>query len=158
VFHAVEDQFEGCDSLKTIPSGLMQMSDMDTARAGMQAASVAVEVFGVGVIVIGIAAAAVQFLSGLAHRDRQDGLPTEALGEKMKRTVGLTAILGLEILVAADIIRSVAVSPTLATIAALGLLVLVRTFLSWTIALEIDGRWPWQRGSKAESRPSDLLG
>jgi uncharacterized membrane protein len=132
------------------------MNELDVARGGMQLASAAVEVFGVAVIVIGITAAAIQFLSGLAQRNRQNGASTEALGERMKRTVGLTAILGLEILVAADIIRSVAVSPTLVTIAALGLLVLVRTFLSWTIALEIDGRWPWQRSASTASPRSEV--
>jgi uncharacterized membrane protein len=132
------------------------MNELEAARGGMQIASVAVEVFGVTVIVVGVTAAAVQFVSGLVRRNQ--GTSNEALGEQMKRTTGLTANLGLEILVAADIIRSVAVSPTLATIAALGLLVLVRTFLSWTIALEIDGRWPWQRApgtTSIQPEPAD---
>jgi uncharacterized membrane protein len=53
-------------------------------------------------------------------------------------------LLGLEILVAADIVRTVALQATLNTIIELGLLVLVRTFLSWSIVVEIEGRWPWQ--------------
>jgi uncharacterized membrane protein len=54
-------------------------------------------------------------------------------------------LLGLEILVAADIIRTVTMAPTLSNLAALGLLVAIRTFLSWSLEVEIDGRWPWQR-------------
>ena len=53
-------------------------------------------------------------------------------------------ILGLEILVAGDVIRTVAISPTLTSVAVLGLIVLIRCFLSWSLTLEIDGRWPWQ--------------
>lgn len=53
-------------------------------------------------------------------------------------------ILGLEILVAGDVIRTVAISPTLTSVAVLGAIVLIRCFLSWSLTLEIDGRWPWQ--------------
>jgi uncharacterized membrane protein len=53
-------------------------------------------------------------------------------------------ILGLEVLVAGDVIRTVAISPTLTSVAVLGAIVLIRCFLSWSLTLEIDGRWPWQ--------------
>jgi uncharacterized membrane protein len=53
-------------------------------------------------------------------------------------------ILGLEVLVAGDVIRTVAISPTLNSVAVLGAIVLIRCFLSWSLTLEIDGRWPWQ--------------
>ena len=53
-------------------------------------------------------------------------------------------LLGLEILVAADIIRTVALEPTLRNVLVLGLLVIIRTFLSWGLVVEIEGRWPWQ--------------
>jgi uncharacterized membrane protein len=62
----------------------------------------------------------------------------------------LSTLLGLEILVAADVIRTVALDPTLESVAVLGLLVLVRTFLSWSIIVEIEGRWPWQPKRKEE--------
>lgn len=61
-----------------------------------------------------------------------------------KHTLGETLLLGLEILVAADVIRTVALEPTLNNVAALGLLVVVRTFLGWALVVEIEGRWPWQ--------------
>ncbi len=53
-------------------------------------------------------------------------------------------LLGLEILIAADVVRTAALSPTLKNFEALGVLVIVRTFLSWSIIVEIEGRWPWQ--------------
>ena len=53
-------------------------------------------------------------------------------------------LLGLEILVAADIIRTVALEATLSSAIVLGILVLIRTFLSWALVVEIEGRWPWQ--------------
>jgi len=58
--------------------------------------------------------------------------------------VGKALLLGLEILVAADIIRTVALEATLNSVIVLGLLVLIRTFLSWALVVEIEGRWPWQ--------------
>jgi uncharacterized membrane protein len=64
-------------------------------------------------------------------------------------------LLGLEILVAADVVRTVALERTLRSFAALGLLVLIRTFLSWSIVLEIEGRWPWQPRPAGESRASE---
>jgi uncharacterized membrane protein len=49
----------------------------------------------------------------------------------------------LELLVAADIIRTVALEPTMTNVLMLGILVIIRTFLSWSLVLEIEGRWPW---------------
>jgi uncharacterized membrane protein len=58
-------------------------------------------------------------------------------------------LLGLELLVAADVVRTVALEPTLNNVAILGLLVVVRTFLSWSMSVEVEGRWPWQRRTDA---------
>jgi uncharacterized membrane protein len=70
----------------------------------------------------------------------------------VRATLGRAMLLGLEILVAADVVRTVALAPTLINFAALGLLVVVRTFLSWSIILEIEGRWPWQPPAFEQSR------
>src|SRR6266513_3511378 len=59
--------------------------------------------------------------------------------------LGRSRVLWLELLIAADIIRSVAIEPTFASVGVLGLIVLVRTFLSWSLEVEINGEWPWQR-------------
>jgi len=64
--------------------------------------------------------------------------------------LGKALLLGLEILVAADIVRTVVLEPTLQSIAVLGLLVLIRTFLSWALVVEIEGRWPWQPAREEE--------
>ena len=61
-----------------------------------------------------------------------------------RQYLGQWLLLGLELLVAADVIRTVALDLTLDRVAGLGLLVLVRTFLSWALVVEMEGRWPWQ--------------
>lgn len=63
---------------------------------------------------------------------------------QFRQDLGRGILLGLEFLVAADIIRTVAVSPTLDDVLVLGLIVLIRTFLSLSLGVELDGRWPWQ--------------
>jgi uncharacterized membrane protein len=63
--------------------------------------------------------------------------------------LGRALLVGLELLVAADIIRTVALDTTLLNIATLGALVLVRTFLGWTLTVEVEGRWPWQKAKEA---------
>ena len=62
-------------------------------------------------------------------------------------------MIGLELLIAADIIHSVAVNPTFVTVGVLGLIVLVRTFLSWSIDVEINREWPWQRARFHKCEP-----
>src|SRR4029453_14794545 len=74
---------------------------------------------------------------------------------RIVRTVfGRSILLGLEFLVAADIIRTVAGEPSLENVAVLGLIVLIRTFLSFSLEVEIDGRWPWQRAGLGRAAPS----
>jgi uncharacterized membrane protein len=71
------------------------------------------------------------------------------------RTVfGRSILLGLEFLVAADIIRTVAVQPSLQNVGVLGLIVLIRTFLSFSLEVEIDGSWPWMRATLGQATPS----
>jgi uncharacterized membrane protein len=69
--------------------------------------------------------------------------------ERYRVVLGKTLLVGLELLVAADIIRTVALDLTLKNIALLGALVLVRTFLGWTLTVEVEGRWPWQKISES---------
>ena len=93
-------------------------------------------------LVLGLAAALVR--GGLALVGGQGG----EKGYRIVRTVfGRSILLGPEFLVAADIIRTVAVQPSLQNVAALGLIVLIRTFLSFSLEMEIDGRWPWRRAA-----------
>jgi uncharacterized membrane protein len=68
-------------------------------------------------------------------------------------TLGKALLIGLELLVAADIIRTVSVDATLTSMATLGALVIVRTFLGWTITVEVEGRWPWEAPRKEVTEP-----
>ena len=96
---------------------------------------VAIDVFGVVVIVIGILWATSGYLAALRSPDSTD---------TYRQRIGRTLLLGLEVLVAADIVKTVALEPTFTSLGVLAGLVLVRTFLSWTLQLEIEGRWPWR--------------
>jgi uncharacterized membrane protein len=77
----------------------------------------------------------------------------------LRQNIGRAILLALELLVAADILHSMALSPSFQSVGVLGLIVLVRTFLSWSLQVEIDGVWPWQgRGSRPnppEGAPED---
>jgi len=95
-----------------------------------------IEIFGVLIIVTGIA------WSTYLHLRRP--MPGEDV-EAYKIRIGRSLLLGLEVLVAADIVKTIAHELTFISLGLLAGLVLVRTFLSWTLVLEIDGRWPWQR-------------
>lgn len=74
--------------------------------------------------------------------------------ELYRQRIGRALLAGLEILVAADIIRTVALDATMQALLVLGMLVVIRTFLSWTLTLEVEGRWPWAR-ERGTRRPSD---
>lgn len=108
----------------------------------MEITAHAFELLGVAVIVGGFIVALVRSVIVA----RRDGYRRGY--EEIRATFGRSVLLGLEILVAADIIRTVAVEPTIDNLMVLGLLVLIRTFLSWSLEVEIDGRWPWQHGTR----------
>jgi len=76
--------------------------------------------------------------------------PKPDLYQEYKHRLGRTLLLGLEILIAADVVRTVALEPTMGHVTTLGLLVVVRTFLSWSLVVEIEGHWPWQSSTKQE--------
>lgn len=99
----------------------------------------AVEAAGVVAIAVGVVVASLLALSALFRR--RDGHDTY---ETYRRRLGRSILLGLELLVAADIIRTVAIEPTFTSVAVLALIVLVRTFLSWSLEMEITGSWPWR--------------
>ena len=82
-----------------------------------------------------------------ALRVVREGLRAEwrTVYHPFRQRLGRSILLGLEFLVGADIVRTVAEQPTLAKAAVLGAIVLIRTFLSFTLVVELEGRWPWQR-------------
>ena len=70
-----------------------------------------------------------------------------------RQGLGRAILIGLELFIAADIIRTVTIEPTFQSIGVLGLIVLVRTFLSWSLEVEINGEWPWRRARTAATPP-----
>ena len=94
-----------------------------------------IEVFGVLIIVLGIIWSTSLFV---LPRDKWHY-------DRYKIRIGRSLLLGLEVLVAADIVKTIAIELTFTSLGLLAGLVVVRTFLSWTLVLEIDSRWPWQR-------------
>ena len=102
-------------------------------RAGMT-----ISLAGVLVIAGGFLLAAGRY----ARRFRRMG-PAQSFG-KFKVELGRALLLGLEIIVVADVIETITVKPTIASLTVLGALVIIRTIVSWTLTLEIEGHWPWQ--------------
>jgi uncharacterized membrane protein len=99
----------------------------------------AIELLGVAVIVMAAIVATAAYL--------RDGLRNGAWGTHFptfRATLGRGILLGLEFLIAADIIRTVTLNPSLDSLFVLAGIVVVRTFLSLSLQVEIDGRWPWQ--------------
>lgn len=106
----------------------------------MEGVGKAVDAAGVAAIVLGAIAATVIAAVALLRRRKEEGVY-----HRYRQHLGRSILLGLELLVAADIIRTVAITPTFESVGVLGLIVLIRTFLSWSLELEISGRWPWQK-------------
>ena len=103
------------------------------------------EIGGVAILVIGSVGAFVT----AALSFRRVG-PRRAY-EEVRRNVGRAILLGLEFLIIADIVMTITVDPTLKSAAALGVIVLVRTFLSFSLEIELEGSLPWRRGDGAAS-------
>lgn len=100
------------------------------------------ELFGVALIIGGMI-----FATGRYAMVR--GLEACTRYQRYRQDLGRAILLGLEVLVAADIVRTVAFAPTMESVAVLAMIVAIRTFLSWSLALELEGRWPWQRAAAA---------
>lgn len=103
-----------------------------------------VDVAGILIIVLGAAGASVLFVVHGWRARSSDAYPA------YRRSLGRAILLGLEFLVAGDIIRTVAISPTFRSVGVLGAIVLIRTFLSMALQVETEARWPWQRSESAE--------
>lgn len=108
----------------------------------IRAVSDVMDAIGVAVVSIGVLWGFVLFAKNLAIQTSSEAYTV------FRVQIVRALILGLEILVAGDVIRTVAISPTLSSVAVLGAIVLIRCFLSWSLTLEIDGRWPWQAPRK----------
>jgi uncharacterized membrane protein len=113
-------------------------------RAAVDTIGLGVDALGVGVILAAISISGVGFARGL--------LGAEAFGasyRRLRQSIGQGVLLGLELLVAGDIIRTVVIAPTFTSVGVLAVIVLIRTFLSFSLEVELTGHWPWQAGSAA---------
>jgi uncharacterized membrane protein len=110
-----------------------------------------VDFAGVAVMVLGALISIPLAVRGHQPRRLPEGAEKLTVYRSYRQLLGRSILLGLELLVAADIIRTVAVTPTFESVGVLAVIVLIRTFLSFSLELEITGRWPWQK----EPRTSD---
>lgn len=103
----------------------------------IEAVTLGLELIGVAVIILAFLYATVRSIAHWGQK-RADAY------NRLRSFIGKALQLGLEFLVAADIIRTILIEPTMEPILALGILIVVRTVLSWTITVDIEGCWPWQ--------------
>lgn len=101
-----------------------------------------IEALGIAVILAGIVAAAIPAFRRVAS------VGGASRFDAYRRSFGRSILLGLEFLVAADIIRTVTERPSLENVVVLGMVVLIRTFLSFTLEIELEGRPPWKRAPR----------
>lgn len=122
------------------------MELMESVRAAMEWISFALDTFAVAVILGGIVIAALRcrLIRTLVSPE------SPAVVSRFKHHLVSNLLLGLDLLVASDVIHTAAIEPTLYGVSTLGLLVVVRIALTWSLIVEAEGRWPWQ--PKVESR------
>jgi len=101
-------------------------------------AGYAIETVGVFVVILGSIYCSLVYIRSFRQ------LPEGVAYQNLRRQLGRSIILGLEFLIAGDIIRTVIVDANLENVIVLAIIVIIRTFLSMTLHLEIEGRWPWQ--------------
>jgi len=108
--------------------------------------TIVIEAIGVSTIFIGLLYSLIVFIRSLFNKN------LNRFGE-LRQTLGKSILLGLEILIAADIIATVSTEPTLKSVTVLGLIVLIRTFLSISLQVELEGKFPWQK-NEIEEKPN----
>jgi uncharacterized membrane protein len=123
-----------------------------TFTEAMEWISRAFEVVAIAVLVAGFCAGVVKALHARLNARQEESYVI------LRRYFGRGILLGLEILVAADLIRTVAVDQTWENVLSLGLIVLIRTFLSFSLEVEMDGVWPWRRWALGRSAAKPAAG
>jgi uncharacterized membrane protein len=99
-----------------------------------------VEAVGAAIMIIGGLAALLDYVVAVVRTD-----PRHEAYQRLRRRLGRSILLGLEILIVGDIVRTIIVDPTLESVSVLGLVVVIRIVLSFSLEVEIDGVWPWNR-------------
>jgi uncharacterized membrane protein len=115
-------------------------------RMVIEAISIVVELLAVAWIFFGVFSSTLRYF----YRMYKNDPPKLERYKDYRHALARTLMLGLEILVAADVVRTVALEPTFTNVGVLGLLVLIRIVLGWSLVVEIEGRWPWQPPHKPE--------
>lgn len=121
-------------------------------RSTIELIVAAFEAAGVVVLIIGAIFTSVMYITTLLNHRMDAAMAYRQLRQRLGRAI----LIGLEFLVAADIIRSVAIDPSFASVGVLGLIVVVRTFLSWSLEVEINGRWPWQQPATPKQEANEF--
>ena len=123
-----------------MPAELVRLLEITTAI---------IEIAGVSVLVFGFLISVGRYLRHYRH------MATPDLVQELKRGLGRTVLVGLEVLVAATIVKTVTVEATFFSVGLLAGMIAVRTIISWTMVLEMDGHWPWQSGSRIQAGNSN---
>ena len=111
---------------------------MESLKTIVEMLSKILEAAGVIIIVLGILFFLIKFIISFLKKKPD-------IFKSLKMGLGKSILIGLEVLIAADIIHTVIIDPTLNQVFALGIIVLIRTFLSLSLQVELDGRFPWQK-------------
>ena len=134
-----------------VPVRYARMSSYEQVISGVVRV---VEAFGAGIMVLGGLGAFLVFASRVLHTETAHGSY-----EELRRNLSRCILLGLEVLIVADIVRTIIVDPTIESVAVLGIIVVIRILLSFSLEVEIDGVWPWRRWELARTpnakSPSD---
>jgi uncharacterized membrane protein len=109
-----------------------------------------VEGAGAGIMILGGLGAFAVFAYQAMHVDT-----AQQSYDALRRNLGRSILLGLEVLIVADIVRTIIVDTTVESVAALGIIVVIRILLSFSLDVEIDGVWPWRRWQPPRSRETD---
>ncbi len=120
-----------------VPVRYARMSSYEQVISGVVRV---VEAFGAGIMVLGGLGAFLLFASRALHTETAHGTY-----EELRRNLSRCILLGLEVLIVADIVRTIIVDPTIESVAVLGIIVVIRILLSFSLEVEIDGVWPWRR-------------
>ena len=125
------------------------LTELTTGWIGKVVADISfgLEIIAVLMIVAAIMAALLNFTRHLLKHE-----PSQECIDAFKRTVGKGIQIALELLIAADLINTVVLAATLENVAVLAILVIIRTFLSWTLIFETEGHWPWHTKEKKKKK------
>ena len=121
----------------------VQMEWLETADNFFRGVAAGIEFIGTLIIVFGCTYSSIIFFNG--YRNKKSNNYAD-----YRRNLGRAILLGLEFLVAGDIVGTIAITPNYESLGGLAIIVMIRTFLSFTMEVEINGRWPWQRERSAE--------